>query len=260
MVRPGAAPKVPLGHAVQAPDPAPEYVPAGHRDAVAFMAPAGHAYPGAHAPLQVADVWPVVLPNRPAGHALHALAAVEENVPAGQMDPVALVVPAAHAYPAGHSPVQLEFVRPLVSPKRPGAHMLHTEAPAAAYVPGAQMVAVALAVPAAQAYPAGHRPVQLGVIRPLVLPKDPAGHTLQAPAPPTENCPGAHTTAVALMDPRGHAYPGAQGPVQLADARPLVSPYCPAGHSPVQLSVVRPLVLPKRPTGHTAHALEPATE
>ena len=43
--------------------------------------------------------------------------------------------------------------------------------------------------------------------------------------------PAGQVTAVALTDAGGHAYPAVQGPVHVADGKPAVDPYTPAGQS-----------------------------
>ena len=44
-------------------------------------------------------------------------------------------------------------------------------------------------------------------------------------------CPAGHTTAVALVDPGGHAYPAAQPPLHAADGRAPVDPKVPPGQA-----------------------------
>jgi hypothetical protein len=72
-----------------------------------------------------------------------------------------------------------------------------------------------------------------------VPPNRPAGQSLHDPAPPTLYLPTPHTTAVALTDPAGHAYPALQFPLQPAVVRPGPLPNRPAGH---------PLHTPAAPT------------
>ncbi len=52
----------------------------------------------------------------PAGQGLQEPAPAREYVPAGQMEGVGVVDPEAHAYPAVHSPEQVELVKPDVAP------------------------------------------------------------------------------------------------------------------------------------------------
>jgi hypothetical protein len=65
---------------------------------------------------------------------------------------------------------------------------------------------------------------------------------------------------VALVDPAGHAYPAAQGPVQDARIWLEVFPYWPAGHGAVQLVEVKPSVEPNVPTGQLGQNEAPARE
>ena len=53
--------------------------------------------------------------------------------------------------------------------------------------------------------PAGHTPVQLDVFSPLLAPYLPALQFVHVPAPAKLYLPSEHTTAVALVDPAGHA-------------------------------------------------------
>ncbi len=137
---------------------------------------------------------------------------------------------------------------------------MHDPAPPRLYVPGEHCTAVALVDPAAHAYPAEHGPEQLVELRPEVTPYLPARqaplqasvvspkespyrpglHCVHDPAPPRLYVPGEHRTAVALVDPTGHACPAEHGPEQLVELRPEVAPYLPAGHAPLQASVVSP--------------------
>lgn len=244
-------PKVPPGHTLQVARPPVENVPGWQMEAIALVEPAAQANPGAQAPVQFADVCPVVLPNRPAEHVVQTEAAMKEYVPSPHTVPVA--DPAGQANPAGHSPVHADELRPAVLPKRPGAHKLHTVAPAMEYVPGPQMEAEALVLPAGQMKPAGHGPLQLADTSPGVLPNTPPGHTVHTAAPPVEYVPGWHRVAVALVLPAGQAYPAAQAPVQVDTVSPRTPPNRPAGHSEVQLGDARPVVLPNRPRGHAVH-------
>ncbi len=114
--------------------------------------------------------------------------------------------------------------RPLVFPKVPAGQGLHTAEPAREYCPAGQMHAVALVDPATQAYPAVQLPEQAVVVRPAVAPYKPAAHGLHVPAAPRLNVPGAQTTAVALVDPSGQAYPGLQPPEQDGTDRPAAAP------------------------------------
>ncbi len=116
--------------------PAKEYLPALQKDTVAFVDPAGQAYPEVQLPEQDAVVRPVeapyvppgqlplheevdrpcVAPYSPTGQAVHDAAPPVEYCPVGQMDAVGNVDPAGQAYPAVHGPVQAAVVRPVVAP------------------------------------------------------------------------------------------------------------------------------------------------
>ena len=58
----------------------------------------------------------------------------------------------------------------------------------------------------------------------------PSGHALHAAAPPVLYCPAAHGTAVALVDPAGHAYPAAHGPLHDDVVSDVALPNVPPGH------------------------------
>ena len=55
------------------------------------------------------------------------------------------------------------------------------------------------------------------------------GHDVQLPAPLELYCPTAHITAVALVDPAGHAYPALHAPSHSDHDDPALPPYSPAG-------------------------------
>jgi hypothetical protein len=270
-------------------DPAPstEYCPASHMMVVGLTLPPGHAYPalhgpvqsavvsppldpyrpGLHTPLQPLDTSPDVAPYLPALQLLHDPAPVRLYVPEEHTDAVLDVDPAAHAYPALHSPEHAADVRPSDDPKVPAGHSVHTPAPDTLYRPATHWAAVALVDPAGHAYPAVHIPLQADEIRPDVAPNVPAGHRPEhaavispealpyRPAPqavhdaalPRLNVPGAHGTAVALVDPAGQAYPALQRPLHPAVARPGEEPYRPGPQGPVQLADDRPELAPYRP-------------
>jgi hypothetical protein len=100
--------------------------------------PAGHAYPGEQGPLQEDTVSPgvspylpavqapeqpavaspVVAPYRPAGHREHTLEPARLYCPAPHKLAVGVLLPAGHAYPAVHGPVQTLRDWP-ASPNRP---------------------------------------------------------------------------------------------------------------------------------------------
>ncbi len=181
---------VPTGHSVHAPAPTRLYCPAAQIAAVAMVDPAGQAYPSEHGPLHAAVVRPDTDPN----------------------------------VPAGHGAVQAAVGSPGVSPYRPALQLLQVSARANEYVPSPQMAAVLLVDPAAHTYPAVHSPVHDSVVRPVVAPKVPAGHSVQAPAPTRLYCPAAHSTAVEFIDPAGHAYPAEHGPLHAAVVRADTDP------------------------------------
>ena len=79
-------------------------------------------------------------------------------------------------------------------------------------VPTAHTTAVADVLPAAHAYPAVQLPLHDAVVSPGVAPYRPAPHAVHTAAPPKLYVPAGHRYAVALVDPAGHAYPGAQAP------------------------------------------------
>jgi hypothetical protein len=174
-VRPGSAPNRPPGHnplqsavpsadalpnrpaaqALQVPAPGRECVPAGHTVAVALVDPAGHAYPALQVPLHRAVLNPtaVTLNQVPAGQSVHDPAPARLYWPAGQINAVALVDSAAHAYPAVQLPLQVAVFKPssVVLNQVPAGQLLHDPAPARLYRPAGQMDAVALVDPAAHA-------------------------------------------------------------------------------------------------------------
>jgi hypothetical protein len=106
------------------------------------------------------------------------------------------------------------------------------------------MDAVELVDPAGQAYPDVQGPVQAAVVRPVVVPKTPAGHGavhdavvrpcvepyrpaaqgMQDPDPAVAYCPARHWEAVALVDLAGQAYPAMQLPLHAADVKPMLAP------------------------------------
>ena len=108
-----------------------------------------------------------------------------------------LTDPATHAYPALQVPTHDDDVSPLTDPKRP----------------------------------ASHGPLHVDTLMAASDPYRPALQLVQVPAPLKLYVPAGHTTAVALTDAAGHAYPAVQGPLHAADGRPAVDPYTPAGQS-----------------------------
>ena len=75
--------------------PAKLYCPTGHGFAELLPVPAGQAYPAVQLPLQLGLVLPVVEPNLPAGHGVHADAPpAVTNCPSGHGAHTALPYPA----------------------------------------------------------------------------------------------------------------------------------------------------------------------
>ncbi len=220
-------------------DGAAPYRPAGHRSGVDV--PATQNEPGGHGRLHSASR-PTASLNTPAVQLVHSTAAPRLYRPGGHCTAVRVTEPAGHAYPAAHSPLHSGAVRPGSAPNRPP----------------------------------GHSPLQFAVPSADALPNRPAGQALQVPAPGREYVPAAHTVAVALVDPAGHACPALQGPLHRAVLKPatvtlnqvpagqsLHAPaparlYCPAGQTdavalvdpaahaypavqlPLQVAVLRP--------------------
>ncbi len=106
---------MPPGQGLQAPDPACAKVPGVQNVAggVGVTDPAGHPYPGLQAPVQVGEDRPLLLPKRPAGHA------VQDDAPARLYCPTA------------HVPLQpvMALTAAVVTPKVPGAHWVQASLP-----------------------------------------------------------------------------------------------------------------------------------
>ncbi len=275
---PAVDPYSPALQFVHTPAPGPLYVPSGHSNAVGDTDPAAHAYPAVQIPEHDKDVRPGLLPKSPAAQSLQTPAPAKLYLPAGHMDAVADTDPGGQAYPAVQFPVQADDVKPGLLPNVPAGHravqalelspemdpkvpalqLVQAAAPASLYCPGSQMTAVGEVEPATHAYPAVQFPLHPAVGSPDDAPYRPAAHTLHTPDPPTLYQPGLHTTAVALVEPAGHAYPALQFPTHVGDATPDTSPNRPAGHTPVQVGVVRPDVDPYRPALQFVHTPAPA--
>ncbi len=118
-------------------------MPLGHFFPLAFLEPAGQ--------------------KNPAGLAqpVHDRAALPENRPAGQRDPVFTVAPAAHAEPdlAVHTPEHSAEVVPLEAPKRPEGHSGQEAEPPAENRPTGHTEAVADWEAAGHWYPGAHGPL-----------------------------------------------------------------------------------------------------
>ena len=155
--------------------------------------------PPSHRPLHAAVVSPREPPYFPASHGVHVADPDDEYWPRGHCTAVALTEPAGQAYPAGHSPLQLGAVRPVDEPYAPP----------------------------------GHKPLQLAFVSPALDPYRPAAQGVHVAALPTEYWPAGHSTAVALVEPAGHAYPAAHGPLHVGTDIPLAAPYRPASHGPL---------------------------
>ena len=84
--------------------------------------------------------------------------------------------------------------------------------------------------PAEPYRPAGHWPLQLALVSPLMLPYRPAAQATHDPVPDNEYWPAGHNDAVEFVDPAGHAYPALQLPLQLEVVRTELEPKLPAAH------------------------------
>jgi hypothetical protein len=111
----------------------------------------------------------------------------------------------------------------------PGGHTVHDPAATRLYRPAGHGTAVPEEEPSGQAYPAvharlhsdvnpgvglycpaAHGAVHAAVVKPVVLPKDPAGQAVHPPAPATLYLPVEHSEGVEDTDPAGQAYPAEQ--------------------------------------------------
>jgi hypothetical protein len=105
---------------------------------------------------------------------------------------------------------------PAVAPYRPAGHGVQVPAPLKLYWPAGHKTAVALVLPAGQAYPAVHdTPEHVGAVRPVELPY----------------CPALH------------------GPEQRAETKPAIAPYVPAGRK----ETVIQKKTKKEPSSRTTH-------
>ena len=118
------------------PDPDTLYRPTAQIAAVALTDPATQKYPAEQFPLQRSDdtpaappyrpaghgavqpavVSPLLFPNTPAGHSLHAPCPPTLYLPGPHMAAVALVDPAAHSCPAAQLPLHVATDTPAVDP------------------------------------------------------------------------------------------------------------------------------------------------
>jgi hypothetical protein len=146
--------------------------------------PGGHTYPGAHGPLHAGLVSPTLSPYTPAGQLRQTADPVNPYRPTGHSCAVEEVDPAGQAYPAVQLPLHDEATCPPVAPYEPGRQgAVHTavvrpgsepyspvgqslQVPAAAreYLPAGHSSMLALAVPAGQAKPGLHTPLQPAVV------------------------------------------------------------------------------------------------
>jgi hypothetical protein len=130
LVIPADDPYRPALQLVQEPTPASEYVPGEHSNVVAFVDPAGQAYPALHPPEQDDVATPDVEPYRPALQLIQDPAPASAYVPAGHRDAVGVVDPAGQAYPAEQLPLQDGVGMPDADPYRPALQLVHDSAPA----------------------------------------------------------------------------------------------------------------------------------
>ena len=112
--------------------------------------------------MQLDVLKPVEDPYKPAPHSVHDPAPATLYDPSGHINAVALVDPAAHAYPAWQDPVHCELDVLLFEPNLPAGQSVQDPPPLKLYVP-AKHFAVGTRVPAGQLYPAVHGPLQFAV-------------------------------------------------------------------------------------------------
>ena len=80
-----------------------------------------------HGPVHDDDVSPMELPYKPAAHGVQLPDPATLYDPTAHCTAVGDVEPAGQAYPAGHTSLQFDDVRPVVLPKRPATQdPLHT--------------------------------------------------------------------------------------------------------------------------------------
>ena len=159
--------------------------------------------PASQGPLQEAVLRPAVLPYSPALQLLHTPSPVKLYLPNGHINAVAVVEPAAHAYPAVQLPVQAGVDNPAVLPYKPTAQLVHAPAPLTLNLPTGHMNAVPFVEPLAQAYPAVQLSVQPGVVSPDEMPYTPALQFVQTPAPARLYVLTGHSTTVPFVEPAG---------------------------------------------------------
>ncbi len=111
-------------------------------------------------------------------------------------------------------------------------------------------------MPVAQKEPAGHAIKHDALANPVVFPRRPPGHAVQANAPTVlPYLPAAQTV-------HGVFSPGPTPDLPTAQSVHAVEPttfeYCPDGQGPVQLLEFRPSLAPYVPVGQFTHAVEDA--
>jgi hypothetical protein len=152
---------------------------------VAFVDPAGQAYPALHVPEHDAVVVPGALLYKPAAHTTHDCEAGREKYPGAQL------------------PLHNGVDRAVAAPYTPAGQSVQDPAPDKLYRPAAHSMAVAFKDPAGHAHPAvhapshsddaiptldpncpaRHKPVHDEFVRPGALPYVPSGHGVHDPAP-----------------------------------------------------------------------------
>ena len=100
--------------------------------------------------MQLDVLRPVLDPYKPAPQSVHDPAPLTLYDPSGQIDAVALVDPAAHAYPAWQGPVHTADVNRWVDPYLPARQSTQDPAPLKLNDPAKHFEAVATTEPAGQ--------------------------------------------------------------------------------------------------------------
>ena len=95
-------------------------MPGGHATAVAFVEPAGHQKPGAHAPEHAAVARPGAAPKTPAGQGVGAPLRAAQKAPTGHC--TGCTEPSGQKKAAGHGPEQAGVVSMATLPKTPAGH------------------------------------------------------------------------------------------------------------------------------------------
>lgn len=159
---------------------------------------------------------------------------------------LARVDPAGQPYPAAHGPLHVGDTSPGALPNLPaGQGPVQAGDPAPAALPKDPMA---------------HMPEQFLVVSANAAPKVPGGHREHTSTPPSLYVLGPHRRAVALTEPEGQAYPGAQGPAHTAAVYPVPLPNRPAAHGPLQEAVGRAVAAPKVPGGQSTQTPIEAVE